>query len=593
MTQVREKSIHQQRLHELCAATARALTGDRKLHFRGRQLFRGDKRVPILAPHLRLHDELPETGALSPMQEDSIEFSDLRAVMDGIALRMRRSNADMHRELCPAEPIARLVFEMLEQLRVESCVAAYLAGLQQNLHQRFARWSRRFYHSGLIETDLGLLLFSVSQICWARLSALPLPEEIDGVIESTRANLAPMIGAALAGLKRHRDDQRAYAAYAFEIARVVDELIRAERAARAAQSEDDEGGLNDARAFAAFSLSIDVDQDDREEEDGFTRVVTGNRKLFADSTTGYRVFTTRYDVEANAAALVRAPQLKIYREQLDEKIREQGIGIGIARLARHLMAVLAIPRVDGWRVGEEEGVLDSARLAQRIASPVHPHIFKQVRETPHGDCMVSFLIDCSGSMKTHIATIAVLADIMVRALDMIGADSEILGYTTAEWNGGRARKDWLAAGQPQHPGRLNVRSHLIFKRADQRWRQARQSIGALLKPELFREGIDGEAVEWACARMMSRSCRRRILIVVTDGCPMDSATQQANGHLYLDHHLRQVAAAQERRGDIEIIGLGVGLDLSAYYRLNLGIDSDRKLDSRLLMDLLRLMAAKR
>ena len=589
MSHAREHAIHQQRLHELCAATVRALAGDRELHFRGQRLFRGARRVPIHAPHLLLPDDLTEADEVSPATEASSDLPDLRAVMDGVALRMLWSDAEIHRELSPPQPIAHLVFELLEQLRVESSVASCMPGQRHNLRRRFSRWSKRFYHSGLTETDLGLLLFSISQICWARLSGLPLPEEIDGAIESTRANLAPMIGVALAGLKRHRFNQRAYAECALEIGHLVDELIRAERAAR----PDDDGieRLEDNKALAAFTLSLNFDQDDNEDDDGFTRVVTGNSKVLADSTTGYRVYTTRYDVEANATTLVRAPQLKLYREQLDAMVREQGINI--ARLARHLMAVLAMPQIDGWNFGEEAGVLDGARLAQLVATPAHQRIFKQVRNTLHADCMVSFLIDCSGSMKTHIGTVAVLADIMARALDMLGVDNEILGYSTAAWNGGRARKDWLAAGKPPHPGRLNERSHLIFKSADQRWRHARPSIGALLKPDLFREGIDGEAVEWASTRMASRQCSRRILIVVSDGCPMDTATMQTNDHFYLDHHLRQVVAPLERQGGIEIIGLGVGLDLSPYYRRSLGVDTGRKLDRHLLFDLLRLMAGRR
>ena len=588
MSHARAQSIHQQRLYELCAATVRALAGDRELHFRGQRLFRGARRVPIHAPHLRLPDKLTESDEVLAATDLSSELSDLRAVMDGVALGLQGSDAQIHRELCPAQPIARLIFEMLEQLRVESCVATYMPGQQQNLYQRFARWSMSFYHAGLTETDLGLLLFSISQISWARLCNLPLPEEIDGAIESTRANLAPVIGVALAGLKRHRFDQRAYAECAREIARVVDDLIGAERARR--NEDDDTGQWDDAKALAAFTLSINFDCDEREDEDGFTRVVTGNRKVRVDSTSGYRVFTTRYDVEAMATTGIRTTQLKIYRGQLDAMVREQGINIAL--LARQLMAVFASPQSDGWNFGEEAGALDGARLAQLVATPAQQRIFKQARSTPHADCMVDFLIDCSGSMKTHIEMVAVLVDIMALALDMIGADNEILGYTTAAWNGGRARKDWLAAGKPPYPGRLNERSHLIFKSADQRWRHARPSIGALLKPDLFREGIDGEAVEWACARMTLRQCRRRILIVVSDGCPMDTATGQTNDLSYLDRHLRQTVATQPQQGGIEIIGLGVGLDLSAYYGRNLAIDTGRKLDSRLLRDLLRLLAGK-
>jgi cobaltochelatase CobT len=186
--------------------------------------------------------------------------------------------------------------------------------------------------------------------------------------------------------------------------------------------------------------------------------------------------------------------------------------------------------------------------------------------------VVGFLIDCSGSMKQHIAAVTVLVDVFVRALEQAGVASELLGFTTGAWNGGQAARDWHRAGRPEHPGRLNEVCHLVFKDADTPWRRARRDIAALLKADLFREGIDGEAVEWACARLAARDEERRLLIVVSDGCPMDTATGLANDAHYLDQHLREVLRRHERPGGVEVFGVGVGLDLSAFYSRSRALD---------------------
>jgi len=175
-------------------------------------------------------------------------------------------------------------------------------------------------------------------------------------------------------------------------------------------------------------------------------------------------------------------------------------------------------------------------------------------------------------MKAHIEPVATMIDVLSRALDQAGVTSEVLGFTTAAWNGGRARLDWLARGRPRHPGRLSEASHLIFKDAATSWRRARGDIAALFKADLFREGVDGEALDWACARLVARAEARRILIVVSDGSPMDSATAQANDPFYLDNHLKDVVARHEAARDVEVLGLGVGLDLSPYYRRSLALD---------------------
>ncbi|MBU1357153.1 MAG: cobalt chelatase, partial [Gammaproteobacteria bacterium] len=272
--------------------------------------------------------------------------------------------------------------------------------------------------------------------------------------------------------------------------------------------------------------------------------------------------------------------------------RIAGQGANIARLARELRALLAVPERDGWDGGQEEGHIDGRRLAQLIASPTERRLFRTERLEPLADCAVSFLIDCSGSMKEHAESVALLVDVLARALEQAGVASEILGFTTGAWNGGRAQRDWLRAGKPAHPGRLNERSHIVFKSADTPWRRSRNSVAALLKSDLFREGFDGEAVDWACSRLLARDEARKLLLVISDGSPMDSATHLANDAHYLDHHLREVVARHEQDGRIEIAGIGVGLDLSPYYSRSHVLDIASSVGNAVFREVIELMAGR-
>ncbi len=278
------------------------------------------------------------------------------------------------------------------------------------------------------------------------------------------------------------------------------------------------------------------------------------------------------------------------RERLDRRIAAQAVNV--PRLARELRALLAIPVHDGWDSGQEEGRIDGRRLSQLVASPTERRLFRSERIEPAADCLVAFLIDCSGSMKEHAETVAMIVDVFARALELAGVDSEILGFTTGAWNGGRAQRDWMRAGRPAHPGRLNEVLHLVFKDADTSWRRARPRIAALLKGDQFREGIDGEAVDWACARMRAHPATRRLLLVVSDGSPMDGATNLANDAHYLDHHLREVVLRQEQVGDVEIRGVGVGLDLSPYYGCSHVLDLAAAIGNQAFREILDLIARR-
>ncbi|MGK6305985.1 cobaltochelatase CobT-related protein [Variovorax sp. DT-64] len=544
MSEAQQQVRHAQQVDELCAAFIRAFSGDPTLHFRGQRLHRGRQPLPWYAPHLHP----------SPERDD---FTSFRGTADGLALRLRASDAALHERLRPEEPVERMLFEMLEQFRVESLAPEAMPGMRRNLRHRHEQWSLSFHHSGLTDTARGLLLYAVAQICRARVSGQQVVEETEDMLEATRFALSPLIGHALAGLRRERAQQAAYAVHARAIARTVAAMLHDAGEGQDGE-EDREAEPDDKRNV--FSLVADMD---REIVEAFTTADAGRSPLLEGEGVAYRVFTTEYDREHEAASLVRRELLVELRETLDRRIAAQGINI--ARLARELRALLAEPQREGWDGAQEEGRIDGRRLAQLVASPTERRLFRTERLEPVADCVVGFLIDCSGSMKAHAESVAMLVDVMARALEQAGVASEVLGFTTGAWNGGRARRDWLRAGRPAHPGRLNERCHLVFKDAATPWRRARPAIAALLKPDLFREGCDGEAVDWACTRLDARTEERKLLLVLSDGSPMDSATNLANDAHYLDHHLQDVVARHEQAGRIGIAGVGVGLDLSPYY----------------------------
>ena len=578
MTEAQSRARQQQRIEELCAVSIRALSGISDLHFRGSRLHRGRRALPLYAPHL--HPSL-----------ESDDFASFRGAADGLALRLAYSDAQLHKRLCPTEPVARMLFELLEQFRTEARVPESLPGVRHNLRHRFEAWSLAFHHSGSTESARGLLLYTVTQMCRARVMGEAVVEETEDMLEATRFALAADLGAALAGLRRKVADQAAYAAHALSIAHHVAAML--EGGEDADEAPVDEAG--DSDPWAAFSLLLD--QGD-EIEDPVATAVSGRSLVLEGSTVGYRTFTTAYDREVQATALARPAQLKELRERLEARIAQSGVNL--VHLARDLEALLAVPAQDGWDSGQEEGLIDGRRLAQLISSPTERRLFRSERNlaTPH--CRVTLLIDCSGSMKEHSESVAVLVDVLARAFEKIDVPVEVLGFTTNAWNGGRAQRDWLRAGRPAHPGRLNEACHIVFKSADTPWRRAREGIAVLLKGEVFSEGIDGEALEWAVRRLNQptrddddRSARfvapqRRLLFVFCDGSPMDSATHLANDAHYLDHHLRDVVATQERAG-IEVYGVGVGLDLSPYYSRSQVLDLSGGVGGAVLRDVVGML----
>lgn len=558
----------QQRLEELCAALIRAQSAQTAVRYRGHRLEWQGKACPLRAPHLQLDAQQDDWGSC-------------RGVADAIALRLRHHDPELHRSLLPESPVARLVFELLEQLRVESLVPAHHPGSRRNLHYRFSVWSNRFLASGQTESHLGLLLFTLSMMSWVQLGGGPIDEGTEMLIESTRMFLLREIGQPFGRMRRHRDDQAAFGEQARAIALTVNGLID-DLQQQLADDEQSKEALEEISQ--RFGLLLDVDGDG---EEGVSVAGTGSPRN-SDAEAGYRIFTSQYDKEWRADKKVRPELLIRLRHQLDERIREQGLNVN--GLTKKLRRLLARPENDGWRFGEEEGLLDGRRLATLVTSQADHRVFKQPRNEWRANAAVTILVDNSGSMRNHMEHIAMLTDLLVRGLERTGARTEVLGFTTGHWNGGKPLKDWQRRGRPANPGRLNERCHLIYKNADTSWRRARASLAALLKGDMFREGLDGEALLWAEQRLLAEQVNERILLVISDGCPMDTATRQSNEQDILDSHLMAVAGRIDADPRIRLCALGVGLDLSRYYRHSQLLDLEQDPDNRTFDEILALLA---
>lgn len=572
--QARALAREQQRIEELCVASIRALAGERDLHLRAGRLYRGTRALPAFVPHLT-----PD-----PARRD---FEDVRGAADGMALRLAHSDARLHRERVPQHPIERLVVELLEQFRVESLAHESMRGLRRNVRQRFDRWAHEFLASPLFETQRGRLMLTVALVARARVCGEPMIEEAEDPVETVRGQLARLVGSELRALRQTREDQGAYSECARAFAAKVHALWDDMGVGHDDEAQTGPDGGQRKDTTHAFTLWMDFEP---EGEGDFALADSGDSKVLSAAGGTYRVFTRAYDRELRAGTLVRRELLRELREHLDARIAAQAVNIG--RLARELQALLARPAVDSWDGGQEDGRIDGARLGLLIASPAQRRLFRVEREVPAADCAVSFLLDCSGSMKAQIEPVAMLVEVMLRALEMAGVPCELLGYTTGAWNGGRALRDWQRAGRPRHPGRLNEVTHLVFKNFDTPWRRARMDIAALLKADLFREGVDGEAVLWAAERMHGRDARRRVLLVVSDGSPMDTATHLANDDHYLDHHLRDVVQGLNAGGSVEVSGIGVGLDLSPYYVHSQALDLNAPPGQSIFREVIELVAGR-
>jgi len=566
-----DQQKQQQRAIELCGGVVRGFSSVPDYYFRGSHLYKDQYRVPLFACHIQVD-----------LKNDS--FPALRGLADSINLRFIHCDEALHHSLFPESKLERFLFELLEQLRVDSLVPDLYSGMKRNLHDRFEEWSLQYHHSGLTESSLGLLIYTIAQMVWSRLNNTPVIEETEDLLEATRAGISPLIGDELFQLKKTCCDQSEYAKYALSLAKKFRQFVQSESGAGDEDSAQEELEEID---LLAFSLLFNFD----EAQEGVANASLGESKSWMESKQYYAVFNSDYDTNKSVDTLVRKELLAEYREELDTSIQQQGINI--PAVSRRMKQMFAVPERDDWNYAQEQGYIDGRRLSQVISTPTERRIFKDTRFQPQADCILSFLVDCSGSMKQHAKNVAMMLDILCRAADRAGIQTEVLGFTTSTWSGGRPMQEWIKQGKPKNPGRMNEVSHLVFKTPEQTWRKSRQSIAALMKQDLFREGVDGEAIEWAAERLLQHNAQRRVLTVISDGSPMDSATNIANDAYYLDNHLKQVISQYEKNPDIDIYGLGVQLDLSTYYRNYTVLHMDEHFNNVTFGDILAMWQARR
>jgi cobaltochelatase CobT len=560
-----------QKLERWCAASVRALANDTSVHFRGHHLVVKNKPFILQAPYLQLDFSTHDN-------------SKLRGISDSIALRLVHSDLAQHQARMPENIIEKIVYEQLEQSRCESLSPDGLPGMRSNLRARFLYWASQAASSSLVENSIGLLLYTVSVVCWSRLQAQAIPEQIEELVEATRWGFTTEIKHHLYRFNKCRDKQTEFSIHALAIAKAVSAMI-----------EGSEPGVDDKNRIVSTvrklakskNISIqwlDLDSSDLEQNYGVSRTDDINP---SSGNSDYKIYSKAHDKVVKIGKKIRAAELAKLRIKLDKRISKQSVNTH--RIARTLKQLVSNPERAGWEFGLEEGYLDSARLATLITSPNDRRLFKREKIEDSSNCIVSIVIDNSGSMNHHNDIVAAMVDTLAKALELAEIKTEILGFTTTEWNGGLVAKDWAKAGKPENPGRLTATCHNIHKAAETPWRRSRPAIAAMLKTDIFREGIDGEALLWAAERIEKRQEENKIIIMISDGSPMDTATHAANSERYLDQHLSYVANMIEKRPDIRLCALGVGLDLSAYYRESMSISLSNELgtpDFMLIADLL-------
>ncbi|MEK6636466.1 MAG: cobaltochelatase subunit CobT [Pseudomonadota bacterium] len=526
------------------------------------------------------------------------QVSEARGFADAMALRLRHHNAAVHSVHRPADPVAGAVFDAVESARVEALGARAMAGVRANLNYATEMRMRSDPMTRAQAADEVPLSSAIGLLVRERLTGDAPPASVCNGLEMVRGWIEEKGGDDIDALGLALDDQAAFALLAQKL--LVDlNLIEAseeldptdqddseddedEGDSDQAETDEDDGGDSDAQMEARAEPS------DGDAEDGETEEMEADSEMDSDGEPSdegqdgmmpvrpnrplsdmppqfdYKCWTDKFDEEIAATELCDEDELTRLRTYLDQQLLHlQG---AVTKLANRLQRRLMAQQNRSWDFDQEEGILDAARLARIVVSPGLSLSYKIERDTQFRDTVVTLLIDNSGSMRGRpISIAAISADIMARTLERCGVKTEILGFTTRAWKGGQARENWLAAGRPGAPGRLNDLRHIIYKKADEPWRRARKSLGLMMREGLLKENIDGEALLWAHNRLMGRPEDRKILMVISDGAPVDDSTLSVNHGAYLERHLRQVIGWIEGRSPVELCAIGIGHDVTRYY----------------------------
>jgi len=523
----------------------------------------------------------------------------VRGEADAIALRLRHHDDKVHRRRRPGAEMARQIFDSVEQTRCEALGMQRMAGVAANLDAALEEHYRnRGYARAATQEDVPLSEV-LRVLARQAITGMAPPPAAKAMVDLWRPSLDARVLQDLSELRGRIADQQDFADAVRDMLVHLDfdlgpddESGSEDENENQGEGEDDdaseargEGGEQDAADAAAtlegqLGEASDAEGADDQEADADGEMMPGSgddepgrpshppnfdpRRNALDAEA-YRAFSLDFDDIVEAADLCDADELTRLRQMLDQQLAAlQGV---IGRLANRLQRRLLAKQTRSWDFNLEEGLLDSARLARVVTNPGHSLSFKQEKEMEFRDTVVTLLIDNSGSMRGRPITVAAMcADILARTLERCGVKVEILGFTTRMWKGGQSRERWIAAGKPPNPGRLNDLRHIIYKPADSPWRRARKSLGLMLREGILKENIDGEALLWAHGRLIGRTEQRRILMVVSDGAPVDDSTLSVNPGNYLERHLREVIRYIETRSPVELIAIGIGHDVTRYYR---------------------------
>ncbi|MEH3034944.1 MAG: cobaltochelatase subunit CobT [Sphingomonas adhaesiva] len=525
------------------------------------------------------------------------QVAEARGFADSFALRLRHHDTALHTRAAPAEAVARAVFDAVETARIEALGSRGYQGISDNLASAMDVRLRadpitraRNRAEVPLSTALQLLVREA-------LTGQPAPVAAEPGLALVREWIGEKTD--LSALALALDDQRAFQGLTRKLLEDL-ELVEGE----AEPQESDEGGEEEAGDESGDTDESDEgdaqgaegeqqveqrgQQRDEEQAEGESEQQEGDDLHDAEGEPGddgeegmqpvrpnrppadmsqafdYRTWTTDFDEVVAATELCDAEELARLRGYLDQQLVH--LQSAVSKLANRLQRRLMAQQSRSWDFDQDEGLLDAARLARVVVNPMQSLSYKIERDTEFRDTVVTLLIDNSGSMRGRpISIAAISADILARTLERCGVKTEILGFTTRAWKGGQSRETWLAAGRPPQPGRLNDVRHIVYKMADEPWRRARNSLGLMMREGLLKENIDGEALMWAHARMMARPEERRILMVISDGAPVDDSTLSVNSGSYLERHLRQVIAWIEKKSPVELVAIGIGHDVTRYY----------------------------
>ena len=538
---------------------------------------------------------LPEPSRLPNAREIAV----LRGWADGLSLRAACHDTKLHNKLAPAAGPARSVYDAIERARIEAVGANRMSGMAQNLAARLEDHYAQPRFAHIQSKGDAPLEDAVALIIREKLTGQAPPASAEKIVQLWRSAIEGRASKTLERMVALTEDQDAFGRLARDLLKTLelttDEQMQGENddtdedsdeASEGGDAETQKGeegsdgqdqpqdsseddgkiGDNEEMTDSAESDQFEHDADEEPEEAESPVPWRPNPSVLDDPERfGYKVFTRAFDEEVEADELASPDELERLRGFLDKELRQ--LSSAVARLANRLQRKLLAQQNRAWDFDLEEGALDAARLTRIVIDPMHALSFKRERDTDFRDTIVTILIDNSGSMRGRpIMVAACCADILARTLERCGVKVEILGFTTKAWKGGQAREKWLQDGKPSTPGRLNDLRHIIYKKADSPWRRAKRSLALMMREGLLKENIDGEALAWAHARLLARPEQRRILMTISDGAPVDDSTTSVNNGSYLEVHLRQVIAEIESRSSVELVAIGIGHDVTRYYK---------------------------